>query len=296
MLRISDKSSPGPLSPLIIFLIAALIGFLAWPFLAPGPFAKLTANSEYRTWQILNVLQMLLLIFGAAYAIGVWRRISIGRTFSWPAFAAMILFVFLTALPYIAWDLFGSGKYDITQSIVLPRFNLLAVLGILGSSILGAGIFRIHVLSTEWLSARFNPQEEANAYREVSKFLERHLMFLGGILACAVITTTATREAIYAIEEIYPFSAEKPWQLAVYWSALLAVIYVSSRNSLLRIGHRIRDDFVSQHEPDQSPKEQLERKQELGEFLGLNRTHLAELKSVFSVLAPIAGAIGSQLI
>ena len=74
------------------------------------------------------------------------------------------------------------------------------------------------------------------------------------------------------------------------------MIYVASRNSLLRIGHRIRDDFVSQHEPDQSPKEQLERKQELGEILGLNRTHLAELKSVFSVLAPIAGAIGSQLI
>lgn len=296
MLTIRDKRLTGPLLPLILFLIAALFGFLGLPFTARGSFAVLTASPEYRTWQILNVLQTSLLIFGAAYALGVWRRVSIGRHFSTPERAATILFPILTALPYLAWVLFGSANdYDITQSIVFPRFYILAVLGILGSSVLGAGIFRVHAFSIEWLLAPISPQEEANTYREVSTFLERHLMFLGGILACAVITTTATREAIYALEGTYPFPAEQPWQLAVYWSTLLAVVYVASRNSLLRIGQQIRDGLLSRQGPDQPPREKLEREQELDQILGLNRSHLTELKSVFSVLAPIAGAIASQL-
>ena len=296
MLTIRDKSTPGPLLPLILFLIAALFGFLGLPLAARGTFAVLTASPEYRTWQVLNVLQMSLLIFGAAYALGVWRRISIGRRLSTSECTAMLIFPILTALPYLAWVLFGSANgYDFAQSIVFPRFQLLAVLGILGSSFLGAGIFRIHAFSIEWLLVPIIPQEEARNYRELSKFLERHLMFLGGILACAVITTTATREAICALEGINPFPAEQPWQLAVYWSTLLAVVYVASRNSLLRIGQQIRDDLLSRQGPDRPPREKLEREQELDQILGLNRSHLSELKSVFSVLAPIAGAITSQL-
>ena len=85
------------------------------------------------------------------------------------------------------------------------------------------------------------------------------------------------------------------WQLAIYWSALLAVVYMAARSSVRRIGYRLRDTLLSTSAPVEEDTQRLKREEELGKFLGLNRSYVEELQSAFSVLTPLAGAAASHL-
>ena len=282
-----------PLWPLIGFATAALFGFVALPLAARGSFAELTGNSAYRTMQILFVLQASLWIFGAAYAIGIWHRVTASRPLPWSSYGAILLLAVLTVLPDLVFSLFPSCEFDWSQSKVVSRGFLASVLGALAGVIVGAGIIRIHVVANDLLPS---PQEHLTAYREISSYLERHLLLLGGILAGAVIGSSASREAILSVDGAYPFPAEHVWQLAIYWSALLAVVYVAARSSVRRVGYRIRDTLLSTSGPVEEDAEHLKQEEELAKFLGLDRGYIAELQSAFSVLTPIAGAVASNLI
>ena len=104
LLSADDGVEPvRPLWPLIGFAAAVLFGFVALPLAARGSFAELTGNSAYRTMQILFVLQASLWIFGAAYAIGIWRRVTASRPLSWFSYAAILLVAVLTFLPYLVF-------------------------------------------------------------------------------------------------------------------------------------------------------------------------------------------------
>jgi len=129
----------------------------------------------------------------------------------------------------------------------------------------------------------------------LKKFPDEVLNGLGA-LAGAVIGSSASREAILSVDGAYPFPAEHVWQLAIYWSALLAVVYVAARSSVRRVGYRLRDTLLSTSDPVEEDTERLKQEEELAKFLGLDRGYIAELQSAFSVLSPIAGAVASYLV
>ena len=293
MLKIQDQRPVRPLWPLIGFAVAALFGFVALPLAARGSFAELTGNSAYRTMQILFVLQASLWIFGAAYATRIWRRVTASRPLPWFSYAAILLLAALIFLPYLVFSLFPSSEFDWSQSKVVSRGFLASVLGALAGVTVGAGIIRIHVLANNWLPSS---QEHLTAYREIFSYLERHLLLLGGILAGAVIGSSASREAIYSVDGGYPFPPEHIWQLAIYWSTLLAVVYVAARSSVRRVGYQLRDTLLSTSGPVEEDAERLKKEEGFAKFLGLDRGYIAELQSAFSVLAPIAGAVASHLV
>jgi len=282
---------------LLGFTCSAAFAFLVLPLAARGGFEELSGSSAYRTWQVLIVVQASLWFSGAVYSIGIWRRTPTERALPASAWAAIVVLGLLIVLPMVAYQV-GSTAYDGVSSKpqVVARFPFAPLLGLLGSGILGAGIIRLHVLANDWFAGRVNFVERLDSYRKVSSFLETHLMLLGGILAGGVIGSQASRKAIMAIEGVSPFPAEQVWQLAVYWSALLAVVYISSRSAVRRIGLRLRDELLAESGADLDVSKRLEREGELGKLLALNRGYLAELQSVFGVLTPIAGAIASQLI
>ena len=293
VLKIQDQQPVSPLWPLIGFAAAALFGFVVLPLAARDSIAELSGNSAYRTWQILVVLQASLWIFGASYAIGIWRRAPMSLQLPLSSLAAIFLLWVLTILPYLIALRFPTANgFDWSQSRVVPRGFLASGLGVLASVIVGAGIIRIHALANDWLSSS---QEHLASYREISSYLEKHLLLLGGILAGAVMGTSALREAVFSLGGAYPFPAEQVWQLAIYWSALLAVVYMAARSSVRRIGYRLRDTLLSTSAPVEEDTQRLKREEELGKFLGLNRSYVEELQSAFSVLTPLAGAAASHL-
>ena len=279
---------------MIGFAAAIIFAFVVVPLSASGSFAVLSSNTAYRTWQVLVALQASLWIFGTVATINMWRATPSTGRLPLSSNAAIFLLSILVVLPYLIAAKFPppATGFDWSQSEVLPRGSLVSVFGVLATIIVGAGIIRIHVLVKDWLPGF---RENLNDYRAVSSYLERHLLLLGSILAGAVIGTNALREALFSVDRSYPFPTEQVWQLSIYWSALLAVVYVAARVSVRRVGFQLRDILLRTPITVRDDTDRLEEEEKISKFLGLNRGYLAELQSVFSILAPIAGAIVSQL-
>lgn len=286
-----DQRPAGLLWPLIGFAGAALFGFVVLPLAAPGGLG-LIAYPAYRTLQVLCVLQASLWVFGAGYAIGTWRRAPESRPwlrFSW---AAIVLLAGLAFLPYLIYYEPPLGYPSFAQSVVATRWFLVSLLGPLAGLIVGIGIIRIHILAED---LRPDSREHLTAYGEMSLALHRHFLILAGILASSVIWSSAGRAVGTVIDERDPFPTAHVWQLAIYWSALLGVLYVSTRGSLRRVGYRLRGAHLSTSAADEEDTGRREREEELGKLPQLDWSYVEKLQSVFSVLAPIAGAFVSEL-
>lgn len=289
-MRDQGERPSGPLFPLSGFAAAALFGFLMLPLMARGDWSRLLGSAEYRTWQILVVVQAALWILAASYTRGIWHRVA-AAPLPRSARLAIFMFWFLAVVPFVLFE----TTFPVSESNAVPIVPLPVIFGSVASAIVAAGIFRLHVLANDWLLGRFSPEDPTGAYQELSGLLDRHLLLLGAILAGSVIGAAASREAFFAIDGKYLFPAEQAWQLAVYWSALLAVIYSGSRNALRRIAYRLRDKLLADSSSDPGDKKRLERERAIDKVLCLDRTYLEELQSAFSVVTPIAGAIASQL-
>ena len=287
-----DSRPIVPLWPLIGFAAAALFGFVVLPLVAKGPFSELTGNSAYRTMQVLYVLQASLWIFGAAYTIGLWRRVPATRSLPRSSQFAILLVGVLTVLPYVFFYRSTTG-HDFFQSKVSAK-GIASGLGALAGMIVGAGIVRIHTQANNLLSGS---EPHVTAFRELSSHLERHVLLLGAILAGAVLGSRASQLAIISVDhKTPPYGPEHVWQLAIYWSALLSVVYAGARSSVRRIGYRLRDSLMATAGSDDEDTDRLQREEDVGKSLGLNRSYIEELQSVLNVLTPIAAAVASKLL
>lgn len=294
----SPPPSTGPFSYLCAFALATLFGLVLIPWLAKACFVELMECQEYRFWLVLVVLQATIWILSARYGTLAWRRLPL-ETKRTPGLGqlatASLLMALLIAAPVFP-NLFLDPAFPRKESRATPVLPLPLLLGTLTSLWAAMGIFRVHIIARSWISnsGTIPPEQD---YHEANRQLEHLLLLLGAVVAGGVIGTQASREAFYAIDKKHFLLEGEAWFLAIYWSALLAVIYLGPRSALNQIGSRILAKKMDQFCPHESDlTERFEFSKSLKESLGLERGFVAQLQSTFGIVTPIAGAIASQLL
>lgn len=294
---LGDSKTPqvGPLISLCCFALAAGFGLLMVPLSARGSLPELLGSREYRTWLVLIVVQATIWIFGALYATLAWRRLSI-RGLGAPGIGQLVVTSF-AMLVLIVMSIYPNfiveTEFQKSASLAAPAIPLPLIAGSLTSLWVAMGIFRVHLLARSWVQQ--SPAEED--FRAASAQLEQLLLFLGAIIATGVLGTQASREAFFAVDQDHFLIEGEAWFLGIYWTALLAVIYLVPKNTLRRIGARMVARKIDAAYPDQDDLiNRLSLEKALNESLGLEKGLVTQLQSAIGIVTPIAGAIASQLL
>lgn len=280
------------LAPLLAFGCAALFGLWLVPFFARGAMGELLASPEYRTWQAMLVLQAALWILGWCFVGTAWRSGVEFLQNPWLLAPPVALMGILIVLPGVLFESIAD-KPDFTrcESKAAPIVPLPILFGVPASLIVSAGIFRINAIAREWMNGDDLPME--SDFRNINSQLERHLLILGAILAGAVLGSDACFNAFKSIDGESFLREGEAWFYAIYWSVLIASIYIAPKIALRRVGVRMVQAAVPQ-ECDIETTMKLEKT--MNERLGLDQGYVAQLQSAFGIVAPIAGAIASNLL
>lgn len=298
-----NAHAPSAVSPLkILFALGAagLYGFLLMPLMAEIGATKVMANTAYRGWQVLIVIQATLWIFAVAFARhvhnGLRSRFTTKPGLTFELIALVVIVVLPVVIQYGVFpetNAIGFGK-----SKVMPKGGIGTYLGFAAAVYVGLGILRIHAIAASWAGGNLSsrPTDEIGEHRALSRSLEGHVLWLGMILAMALVGTQASRIAVFELEGVKPFPARQIPIWGAYYSLVLAVIYGAARSTLQRVGANLRHQQLGEASNGEAWEERSKREEGFDKLLKLRRGLLEELQSLAKVVTPFVGALASNLL
>lgn len=222
--------------------------------------------------------------------------------------ALMLLLPIL--LPYLTAPSLVSGLLERAQELIsLPdfftKFLVMNLLGVAVVTLLIAGMFAVHLQLVGQLRQSPSRQEEPEAERvaeEVRRYqqLRSRLELFRGLTAAnigiVILNSGAIRnllnESAPGQPELLP--AGSVVVFGIYYTWVLAIIYLPIRKSLTEVGQVLAERLVRQSLVGRVTwKQWFEEQQVVRTYLGLHGSALQDIQQGLSVLAPLLASISS---
>jgi hypothetical protein len=307
-------------SPFAFFALCALL-HVALSMALPGIGAKglgFWASAKVRLWHFLLVLVPTFWVASVLTVLNEWRT---HRT-PWPSTSkhrlaagvcfilAAILFVNPILRPFFSdqslLSAFLARADDLTS---LPdfrtKFLVLNMIAISVLLLLTGGMFGVQAQLSGYLqqsaTSMENPrgerlEEDVRRYQQLRSQLERFLGFCAANIGFTILTSGALRDLLKEVAPGPPelLSAGAVVILGVYYTWLLAVIYLPIRKSMNEVGQALAEGLVRQSLVGRVTWTQWSgERQAIRAYLGLQGSALQDLQQGLSVMAPLFASISS---
>ena len=307
-------------SPVALFSVCALTYLASGFFLSGFHLQGLTfwVSGKVRLWHMLLALSPTLWVASALVMFKEWRATRIlgsgsrgQRRVAGAGIAlAALLFETPTFLPYLsaqaaiwaiqrqAWDLISLPGFPLKIFLLNVLRDVVLMLHI-------SGMVGVHAELLGRFPRSPSRQEEAGAerlaedlrcYQQLRSRLERFLGFAAANIGLSLLSYSAVRsmlgETSADLREIFP--AGRLMVFGVYYTWLLAIIYLPIRKSLNDVGNALAEEAVQQSVGKHVTwKQWHEERQALRTWLGLQGSALQDLQQALSVFAPLLASLSS---
>jgi hypothetical protein len=194
----------------------------------------------------------------------------------------------------------------------LPGFRtktiILNLLGVVVLMLHTSGMFGVHAQllarPRESPSRRGKPEaaslrEDVLRYQHLRSRLERYLGFSATLIGLSLLNVGALRDLLNEAASPQPelLPADLVIAYGIYFTGLLAIIYLPAHKSLKELGQSLAERLV-QHslDVDADWKQSFAEQQTASAYLGLQSSALQELQQALTVLAPILASISSLVL
>ncbi|MDY7232808.1 hypothetical protein [Hyalangium rubrum] len=312
-------------SPLAFFVLCVLTFPATILFFLPFPQGDLGSQSlqlltsgRLRLWHMLIAVQPMLWV---ASLLIVSHDLKRSRS-AWPGtwrertvvVLCTLLLATLTTFPVLATNRAPSSPLtpDLDALLQLPDFRTRAL--ILGLLYAGAvtlhtfGMFTVHVQligrlrrspSHEDAPEAVELEEEVSWYLRLRSQLERFFSLTATIIGTASLSVGAFRNLLNELRASP--SEAMPASLVlvhgIYFSLLLALVYLPAHKTLSDVGQRLTDRLVRQSIGAGTTWQSWSQEQQaVRAYLGLQSTALLEFQKGITVLAPLVASLSSLLL
>lgn len=295
-------------SPLVFSVLCPL------SFAATGLFLGLLQDSNRaRLWHLLMALQPALWLASVLVVFKDFRSHRQGWLVLGSERTAMVLctllawamnsFPFLVQLITQRWAL----PDDMDALFQLPHLRVkLVLLGMLSAVVATlhtAGILGVHVqllASPRESTARGGAPEAAGLEDEVLRYqrlrgrLARFLVFSAVTIGTATLSLGAYRDVLLELDPSQVFVPSRVLGYGVYYTGLLASVYLPTRKTLTDRGEALAARFVSSSpSAGTSWKDWSQEQRAVRVWLGLESTALQDLQQGLSLLAPLLASLSA---
>jgi hypothetical protein len=182
------------------------------------------------------------------------------------------------------------------------KLGALTILGGLVGLVAACGIWFVHgglkLLGRQDLGS----DESLKTFLSLQDAAGRFLGVLGAIIGLLVLSTGAQRRAVLWYSQHHPHQrAHYGFELVLVYgflfTILVAAVYLPTYLTLTDVGNRIRD-AVFPSVPASRPEwaDRLEKREKLGQALGLEQGPVGRLKSGVAILTPLLGSLVGLLL
>src|SRR5437762_7970134 len=255
-------------------------------------------SGQFRLWLFLIAAQTALFAIAAAYLVilahqktleGAWAD-GPGAVVAYVVAAAVPLYGFLVVV--------YEGTHTSTSPLPARPWKLLG-LYTLGTTIalIGVAVFALIRVCLQNEGALGTAADIAR-YVDLRRLLQRVLTIEGAILAAAVLSAGALRNAVLAFrhhQSAYP--REYVFIVGAYYTLMLALLYAPVYAKLLQVGRANLDAACPLIEPA-SPEwlAAYEKREKLGQYLQLEVTASSSFQAGIAILAPLTSALIALLL
>jgi len=172
------------------------------------------------------------------------------------------------------------------------KIGLLTLVGAVVGLIAARGVWFVHG-GLKQLSAEDLATEKAlKIFLALQGDLQRFLTALGAILGLIIVSAGAQRQAVLAYAPATDYDYELVLVYGLFFSILVAAVYLPTHLTLLRVGHRMRDEFFPAVAPTSPEWEATTAKRDkLGTLLELQVGPLGRFKASAAILTPLIGSL-----
>ena len=171
------------------------------------------------------------------------------------------------------------------------KLGLLTVVGALVGLVAAQGIWLVRGGLT--VVARDTVTERAlEGYRSLQGDLQRFLGALGAILGLLVLATAAQRHAVLDFAPATSYDFELVLVYGLFFSILIAAVYLPTHLTLVAVGGRLRDAFFPPVDPSAPEWEERTRQREqFSRLLQLDVGPFGRLHASAAILTPLVGSL-----
>jgi hypothetical protein len=223
-----------------------------------------------------------------------------------------LLCLALTELPFLAQLRRQPYPLGLDPLLGMPDWYLKSVLATLSIggvvALLYSGPFGIHIQLIRALalhppgakpSPGPPPEEELRRYQRLRSQLDLFLRLLAVMDGLALLTLGALRNLLNEVAPAEPelMPAASVLGFGLYFTALLAGVYLPARMTLAAVGEALAERLVRPLPPEGTGwKAWSEEQQAVRTWLGLQGSSLADLQQALSVLVPFLASLSTLLL
>ncbi|WP_309888435.1 hypothetical protein [Archangium sp.] len=295
-------------SPLVFSVLCPL------SFVATGLFLGLLQDSNRaRLWHLLVALQPALWLASVLVVFEDFRSHRLDGPVSRRERTAMVLCTllawFMSSFPFLVQLLTQRWALpdDLDALLQLPHLRVkLVLLGMLSALVVTlhtAGMLSVHLqlLASPWEStAREGVPEAVGFDDEVLRYqrlrgrLARFLVFSAVTIGTAALSLGAYRELLLELDPSQVFAPSRVLGYGIYYTGLLASVYLPTRKTLTDRGEALAARFVSSSPAaGTSWKDWSQEQGAVRTWLGLQGTALQDFQQGLSVLAPLLASLSA---
>jgi hypothetical protein len=212
-------------------------------------------------------------------------------------------FPFVGQLITQRWALPGSLEALLQLPHLRAKLLLLGMLSAAVATLHTAGMLSVHVqlLASSREQASRGEKSEAKGldeevlrYQRLRSRLERFLVFSAVIIGTATLSLGAFRILLKELLAPDIFEPSRIMGYGIYYTALLASVYLPTRKTLADVGEALAARFVRQSPAaGTSWKDWSQEQEAVRTWLGLERSTLQDFQQGLTVLAPLLASLSA---
>jgi len=199
----------------------------------------------------------------------------------------------------------ASGHFAHFPEFLPAHREKLLALSILGATFgiaAAVGVWLTHEKLRGMVTAQITDASVAEVLK-TRDLLQNLFLFLGAIVGLAIMAAAGERAAIAAYSDLSvekdpgSFPQEYVLVYGIYFSLLLALVYLPVHLTLRAVGHRLRDHFFALPSPsDPTWKDVCDSRRAFDELLSLNIGPTASFKAGLAISTPLLGSLTGLLL
>lgn len=177
------------------------------------------------------------------------------------------------------------------------KLGVLTILGGLVGLAAARGIWLVHG-GLKLLARRdLGSDESLETFLSLQDAAGRFLGVLGAIIGLLVLSTGAQRRAVLDYSPQTNYGFELVLVYGFLFTLLVAAVYLPTYLTLTEVGNRIRDTvFPPLSTSSQEWSDRMEKREKLGQILGLEQGPVGRLKTSLAILTPLISSLVGLLL
>jgi hypothetical protein len=248
-------------------------------------------SGPFTLWAALLCAQTGLWALTLVWLLPSVRRLRrlYGETVRREVAASTVIILVVIVLLVVVGPLLSSRPEYLPRHTV--KLGFLTLIGALVGLVAAQGIWLVRG-GLNAVAEDTVPERALNQFRSLQGELQRYLATLGAILGLLVLTTAAQRHAVLDYAPTANYDFELVLVYGLFFSILIAAVYVPTYLTLAAVGERLRDGFFQPVAPSDAAWEERTRQRDLfGRMLQLDVGPFGRLRASAAILTPLIGSL-----